>query len=592
MKRQFFDIHVHPGLKAYNNHGYPRGEGKTIWDYFELYCEPYQQLTGSIQKAIEETAMSSQVNLNACVEGNMPAMMVTMYPLERPFFDPTPQKPFQWLFKKILKKEEGHYEMLGAAVTGFPIEKVKKIFSRVDQNIGIDYFNGELLEEIDFYKAQEQIQSTEHPGYTFKIASNYEELQAYLSTGKTITGILTVEGAHALGHYQYHSTLNKCFKKLDDDEKQLLESSFEQNITTLKTRDDGRYTPFFITFCHHFNNLLAGHARSMSAKSNLLSPLPWPNAPGMRHLFVQEPEMEKGINALGKKVINLLLSRDNGRRILIDCKHMSIATRQYYHQLIRTLREQGDAIPIINSHAAINGWNSFAEADRYPEEEKLDKGAYFSRWKINLNNEEILDIYDSDGLVGVIMHDGRMPGEKVKRWTKKYRKWFNEYHYYPCVGSKKNEQTLKARHDAAIEHLRPIYAQLFLSNLFHIVKVIADKRKTEEGTPANGWKILGLGSDNDGLVDPFNAYFTVKEYHLFANDLVQYLNNFVEQGIGEIYYAEGGKHQPFTRTEVKKLLFDTSIETIIDGVMFNHVNTFLSKYFKQSYLTGEGQAIT
>ena len=62
----------------------------------------------------------------------------------------------------------------------------------------------------------------------------------------------------------------------------------------------------FVTFCHHFNNLLAGHARSFSAKSDLFLGL---HKPGMRHLFNQEPGLNRGFSSLGREVLELFLDR-------------------------------------------------------------------------------------------------------------------------------------------------------------------------------------------------------------------------------------------------------------------------------------------
>ena len=67
--------------------------------------------------------------------------------------------------------------------------------------------------------------------------------------------------------------------------------------------------PWFVTFSHHFYNELCGHARSL------------------RKIIGKLTNQEEGINTsftpLGLEVLDILLDKNNGRRILIDVKHMS-----------------------------------------------------------------------------------------------------------------------------------------------------------------------------------------------------------------------------------------------------------------------------
>ncbi|MCK4466223.1 MAG: hypothetical protein KAU83_10980, partial [Bacteroidales bacterium] len=530
MKLQFADIHVHPSLKPFNNKDYPSGEGKTIWDRFKKREEDLKKLNLKIRGDLEELAKSSQANLDACVETNLVCPFFALYPTERQWFDPQPKGLYKPIFWLLISPRKYHH--LGAAASGFPTGKVKKIMCRIKNGIGIDYFNKELLPLMEYTIDQTNITSQNHPEYSFKIATSYDEFKKYTQpNSKTICGILTIEGGSALGNYLHHDTFKKEFGDLETDEKELLEESFKENITKIKSWREGKYTPFFISFCHHFNSLLAGHARSLS--------------PIFFKFFDQKPEMNEGFNELGKNVLELLLRKDNGRRILIDTKHMSIKSRMYYHNLVKDRRKEGDRIPIIQSHAAINGWESFNEAIKYSEDKKLNKNAYFSRWRINMNDEEILDIYDSDGIVGIVFHEGRMPGGLVKDRTKKYRKWFNKL---------KEKENMSARQqrkfNKVIENLKLIYNELLWSNIFHIVRLIHKNRKSN-GEPANGWNIISIGSDYDGLVDPFNVYFSVKDFQTLFQDMM----NYIKRQNGPIYYSENGKRQEFKKEEIEELMF-------------------------------------
>jgi hypothetical protein len=521
-----------------------------------------------MQKEIEELAKSSQANLDTCIDANLVCPFLALYPNERQWFNPHPRKLIpKLIFGIIISPRKYHH--LGAAATGFPAEKVKKIMARIKKGKGIDYFNEELLPLMEYTICQMNVNSQNYPGYSFKVATNYKEFKQYTDSDKIICGILTIEGGNALGNYMCHNTFTKEFAELESIEKKLLEKSFIDNVKKIKSWRDGRYTPFFISFCHHFNNLLAGHSRSLTPGKKWI-------LPGFRDLFNQEPGLDEGFNELGEKILDKLLEQgEKCRRILIDTKHMSIKSRMYYHYLVKERREKGDKIPIIQSHAAINGWSSFCEADKQLENKNIDKNAYFSRWKINMNDEEILDIYDSDGIIGFVFHEGRMPGGKINARTKKLRKRYNK------LKKKENKSARQQKKfDETTDKLKPIYNKLIWSNIFHIVRLIHKNRTDENGEPANGWKIISIGSDYDGLVDPFNTYFSVSDLQTLFNDMVDYINNQKEP----VYFAENGKEYELTKVWINKLMFGKTIEELVSDICFNNVANFLKKYFTEDYL--------
>jgi hypothetical protein len=554
MSRKFADIHVHPSLKPYNNLCY-EGRQPTLrekYPYDENWKDPAENLSGYVRKGIREIAQESQANLDACVDGQVRCVFLSLYPLERPFFDAKPSCP---LIKLVLPKRKMKY--LAQAVSGFPIRKIEKIMDRIRRGEGIDYFHEELLPLIDYVIGHTGETSGQENGNCFKLATDYSEFKRYTSNDdKTIAGILTVEGASSLGCYETNLLFSKRYGDLDAGEKAQLAKSFRENIQKLKNlKGDKNHTPFFITFSHHFNSLLAGHSRT----------LPYI----MRRILNQDPGLNKPFNELGREVLGLLLEKQNGRRILIDTKHMSIQTRQEYHQLIEKKDEKGDRIPIICSHSAVNGWRTFSDAEKFGPVKKIDEKAYFSCWELNLNDEEIVDIYDSDGLVGVVLYEGRISGGKVKKRTDALKKAIAQ------TNGKDKEK------EDAEERLRQVYIELIWSNIFHIIRLIANAKKANGGGPANGWKIISLGSDFDGVIDSLNTFENMAKLPDLAAGMVEYLQN----KKNPVYYAENGKEIEFDRMELEDLFFDKNIEEIVSDIFFNNVDTFLSKYFTQTYLS-------
>jgi microsomal dipeptidase-like Zn-dependent dipeptidase len=562
MKHPISDLHVHCGLKGYANEGYPGYEDFTIWDYFPENKEELKKLNFVLKGAIKDTAKDSQAHLDACVESNLSAPFISIYPVERQMFDLDPLKPFRSIFQLLLKGKQHAY--LGAAVSGFPLERVEKIIKMFKEgNKGVDYFK-EFVKERDYLLRQQKTRSKKYPDYRFAIATNYEEFRAIYKRGQTITGLLTVEGAHAFGHYLFNDTFKREYEELGIEEKITLESSMIQNIRRVKTEAGGRYAPFFVTFCHHYNNLLAGHARSFSDKTPLLLGF---NKPGMRHLFNQEKALGRGFTPLGREVLELMLDREQGRRMLVDCKHMSVATRQEFYEIIRKKREEeNDSIPIIHGHAAINGWLSLDHAKDKEETAELDKGQFFSRWQINLTNEDILETYDSDGLIGLVLHEGRIPGDAFKKKAKKLKKKVDKAR----AGSAQKADLQK--------ELLEMYMQLLWSNIFHIVKVVKENRPA-----GNAWKMIALGSDYDGLVDPMDSFPEVASFKTLKKAMIDYLNS------GQtIFFSQNGEAKALPAEEVQALMFGQSPEDVLEGILFGNTDQFLSKYFTEAYLSQSG----
>lgn len=568
MKNLIADLHVHPGLKGYANEHYPENEGRTIWNFYPKKEKELKELNVFIRGSIEELAKDSQANLDACADSGLLVPFISIYPVERQMFALERQKPFKFILNLILPDKK--IPALGSAVSGFPKALVQKI---LDNNVpkeiddGVNYFEQYELER-DYLVRQMDAFSNDPPGFSFALADNYEEWKQLINEGKTVVGVLTVEGAHAFGHYLHHTTFKKTYDQLDNEEKQLLRDSFLDNVAAAKNHE---YVPFFVTFCHHFNNLLAGHARSMSAEAPLINGWGWPNLPGMRHIFNQEPGLNDGFSSLGEEVMKLLLDREKGQRILIDTKHMCIATRRQYYRFVEEHRATGDNIPIISSHAAVNGWPTLEEAARHSETKDLDKNSFFSRWQINLTDEDILAIYDSDGLIGMVLHEGRMPGGMLKDQANKLKKEIKK-----CQKDSTPEAHRKEEECCCL--LKDVYLKIIWSNIFQVVRVIYESRQED------GWKVVALGSDYDGLINPFNQYYDVKSFNNLKADLVAYLRS------GKaICYSDKGAIKNFGAAELKALLFGRQPEELVEDVFFNNAENFLKKYFQKSYLAKSGK---
>ena len=537
------DLHCHPSLKGFSSNS----QTCDMWTRYPP-SDAINELNKQIRKAIKTIARGSQTNLKACVEGQSRLLFVSVYPFERPFMQVVPQRPFRFLFSFLLPSNK--YSTLGEAVLGIPRDEIQRRIDEACSDKGVDYF-AEYLEELDYLMKPKNHQTSDpqYQDYRFHMARNFDEYQTLIQDPKNLVGILSVEGAHTFGNYPFAYAFDLPFEDLSSDKQQLVEHSFMENIQTLKNPPKDYPVPFFVTFSHHFNNLLAGQAPSLSDRSVLFKFLRTFYSPGIRHLFNQKPNLEHGFSPLGKKVVHKLLSKENGPRILIDTKHMSALARQQYYQM---LAEEDETIPIIHSHGAVNGWSTLQEALKHPSTMETDRHSFFSRWSINLTDEDIRETFRSDGLVGMCLHEGRMPGYRFKDIKKDLSK------------------------DA--EGIRDLYLKLFWSNIFHLARVHA-AFISENSINRSNWEGITIGSDYDGIVDPFDPFDDIASYPDLRNAMVEYL----AQG-KEILKVEN--EVPMADDEIRSIMNDHTATQITEKLFYSNAHEFLARHFREADFKG------
>ena len=516
------DLHAHPQLKPLNS-GDSERDAKGIWEKFDEtpFCG---QLNSPIRKALQRIEKKSQANFDQALEGNVRGVFLAMGPVERNFFKPKIRNLLLRLFLK-----EKHFRNLAACITGFDMEKVDKIFRRIENRQGIDYFNEELQPEYDFLKSEAD--KSKDRQKKMVIAGDFKEFSRHIEEKDTVTTVLTVEGAHSLGNYAEDADFGLVISKADEDDLyDRLFPHFKKNINVLKKWENGRHCPFFITFCHHFSNLLAGHAKSFSPGKNFFNP-------GMDVLLDQRPGKNEGFSRLGRDVVEGLLSRENGRRVLIDVKHMSVKTRiEFYEILEEQYWSKGEELPVICSHAAMSGYKTLKESDAR-DTYRLWNSHYLSRQSINLSDEEAGIIAASNGLVGIVLHGARLPGGLAKMQMKNARNR---------------------------DHLRDLSVKLIMSQFFQFVRAVGDKK---------AWNMLCLGSDMDGVIESLDIY---PNYRL-TGDLAVHCFQFFTRPLDLLEIG-------LNKMKVRELMYGYDPQELTEKLMSKNILDFMEKYFQDSYL--------
>jgi len=543
----FIDIHCHSVMTHYRN----RDLNKTAGEEIEI------KVIGFIDSLFGKESMckyTTQSDFGKLAHGNVEAAIISLYPIERMWYFPKTNSP-------IVK------DALISSITGFSRKSLVKLMKEKDAN----YFK-DLLGEYNYLLSQI---NKKYSGKLFKIATNYDELEENRKTGNTVSIIISIEGGHALGSLAL-SDLNK------KPETVMVEDyikKFRPNVYKLKSwgpNNDGTHTPFYITLTHHFWNMLAGHCESMM------------------FIFNQSAGKETGITDAGREMIEDLLSDENAkgepnktRRVLIDVKHMSpLARKQYYLYLAKRKKNTGLNIPIICSHAAIGdapNLNCFIKGTAEQKSFKLS-GNYFNTNALSLNDEDIQEIVDSDGMIGIILHEKRLAGKyalkrepyRVSQKRKIIDEMQKEIERMQLELSQSIDMKRKgllvqqidknlAKKQSLADEIMNSYICMLMANIYRVVDVVGKA----------GWNHICLGSDFDGTINKLDFLGTSEKLPSLANLML----NFIK------------KPQPLEKFNrkwkapyLKKLLFGMEPELLIHKFTNGNVDAFMKKYFTEDYL--------
>lgn len=488
MKKKFSDLHCHNHMRAYLNM-------LTRQSHFEAQgtYSPWTVVPSNAKKNKKgsNSAAYSQTDLVRAWNAGLKLTFNALYPLERDF-----------VRGKDITKSEDLLNVLFGAITApiFPIRDLMQLLAMripkrtIDffQSDGYDYWktfrrefefvwkdsgkriskneilaNDRFIRKLDLEKRPA---NANHASYVatdacYRIPINLTELISSLADDNEITMILTIEGAHALGSDQASpAVVSQRIKEIKED------------------RQKWPAPIFFITFGHHFDNRLVGHAHSLPDKGNLI--------------FNQSSGMNDPIPPQGIPIIQQLLGlneqnqRDpnQGYRILIDVKHMSAASRKdYYEKIVRSAMQNGDIIPVIASHCGYSGLEDLNTHIKHHEDEndtwKGPKPSVFNAWNINMCDEDIQIILETHGLFG-LSFDQRILGLEMKE-----------------DDTPRNSITL------IWENLEGI---IKASYSLDIHPSIQDRI----------WSCLTIGTDFEGLIDPVNPYPTVFDFDQLEKDLI------------------------------------------------------------------------
>jgi hypothetical protein len=524
----YADIHCHPGTAAYDRMRMAdHGKDKTPSDPWGI---PQSDL---VKQALgKRTIRYSQCDLAKNTAAGVKLLFAALYPIEKKYFSGVEggrigKKMVTEFYRRVFTDGEspamdwfiGHmrsepgmerfekfsFDFLHNRPMTFSPERIQYL-----QNDEYDYFE-ELKREYKFYRTKAGLPGTTleelqlYPNGTKKnwsgvyhLATNGEDFRAKFNPDDDdVMMVLTIEGIHALGVGNPEDEIMRDGQIRKDVGVGELKSRIRQlkGEEQLEDSDLPRWDhrPFFMTFAHHFNNTLCGHARSLP--------------PLAKVIYDQRKNMDKGVlRQATYEVMHELLGLDDrlkptgSSRIHIDVTHMSAASRKnYYDQIIRPFNRNVDnrqtKIPVIASHVGYSGihWleDQVKNAYRETEDSNFQVNGFFG-CGINLSDEDVVEIHTSRGLLG-ISFDRQLLGNGGNQW----------FRNIPLLASQRR-RALRVFYRTIKEFVNiPFY--------YHL----------EE--PLRIWDVLCLGTGFEGFGETMTRYATVLEFRTFEIDLIEIL---------------------------------------------------------------------
>lgn len=582
-----FDLHSHFSFKPANSNNFKSGDGPDP-DHWEERFIAKKEFSKFVSKMDGDVVKTSQLHGRSAKKAGFRVICNSLYPIERGFI----QGFLQGL---------GIMDKVLGTLTGHSVRTLKDL-----REEKVSYF-AIMQREYNNLASNQEKPASGAGSNDYRLVTSFKELKKRLKDSESICLINSVEGMHSFASdiIKDGKSLNimaaeRRYIKKGRKDKVFQEylAQLSSNLDTVKR--DWEHVPFFVTFSHHFYNHLAGQSPSIDGMVNFItrqrvSTLQY-GGPG--HPFKPLVVFHAGIHRWALPMVNQLLVRYSGqqrvRRVLIDVKHMSPQARLDYYAMVQLQRSSGDSIPIIMSHTGVSARKNMQRSidmnfDLHEDEKEASK--YFYDGVINLFDDEIKTIVQSDGLIGLMIDERRIMG--VTRNKNKSRgkslppecgiskKQFRNLTGYAQVKMSelnlcKHESAWKGRTRTQIENdskvkrqelrdvanqLKSVYLSVILRQLFHIVSVGGEK----------AWDHITLGTDYDGVINPIDIYPQAADMVDLRTDLVQHWQTQLSSAreINTVY---------------KKHLYGKTPEHYVNKLLaFNGFN-FLKKYYTDSYL--------
>ena len=380
----------------------------------------------------------------------------------------------------------------------------------------VDYFN---LVIDNLYYLQEELQYSYHArgrAFNCKIIKNPGMIDKILDSPTDIGIVISIHGGHALGNYlyieqeQYNSTeyQNIVLNNIDR-----LKGTQPLRV---KTNEFLELPIFSISLGNYFEDGICGKAAKFSLAEE--------------ETFKKQSSIGANFSALGQEAIRRLLSKEGGRRILLDVSDISLDAREWYYKFVKDRRFAKDTIPILALNVGISGLSNRDNAYSGSDEKLKNQQSYLNNRQANLSREDIKEIVKSEGLIGISLDRDRLMG---KAFQTRYN------------------STLEGSADR-----RRIAVEAIVSNICKIIHM---------AQTIDAWDMICIGSSFDNNCRPMEMYSTSSDISHLYKDLVKFFRD--PRDIEGVYTAK----------EIRQFMYDFEPEELVSKILYKNAIKFLRK---------------
>lgn len=412
MERVFFDLHVHSTLKPY------------MLSAVDSPWEDYDQTTP--EERIRRTPRITRSDFTKLLRSGTRVITLALHPIERFLIAALTTRPVMY-----------------ALIFRMRLERVRQVLQRNPFTI--------LQQEYNLLMAYAR--QPDGPG-EIVIVRHPEDIDTALASPHKIAVILSIEGSHALG-FEYRDYKFPAIKGFSYDGF----TPLQREVIRERLDWAAQRGVHMITLLHMAYNHMGTPAKAVEQRGALkLLPNPFRSLRNIRNY--------RGLTAWGVHFVEEAYRR----HILIDIKHCDHTTRAQVYEIAQEYH-----VPVIASHAAASGHALRRRRVRIDRPRHRLRSGTFNPWDINLHDEDLIAIAKSKGLIGLILDERILAGEKL----------------------------LEATRSGKLHPMEPLFQQIR-----YIYTILS-----EAGIPPqDAFSTLCIGSDFDGFIDPLDAVPTVLEY--------------------------------------------------------------------------------
>ena len=469
-----------------------------IWNRFEHDCP--LDLPTDWTAAFRGMPKYAQSTFFDLVKGNVKISNQVIYPTEQQFFQNINNADIPLIYG-----------------CGSGLSYIREFFAQ--QNV--KYFEQVAKNLIILEKDLNYVQQINGRSYRCRILRSKEDIQSVMANNNEIGCVFSIQGGHALGSFVY---IDQQITNTKEYQEIVL-----SNIDKLKglvplEELDGRQSSlqigvpvFSLSFGNFYNDGLCGKAQLLLAEE--------------QYVFGKQDNIGGELTPLGQKVIDRLLSKEVGYRIILDVTGMSLKGREWYYGYVKDKRYNKDTIPILASNVGISGLAK-REALYSERDEKSRVNQWLNHQHINLCREDISEIINSNGLIGISLERNKLMGSLFQ---------------------KRYDETVAGSADRRRVAIEAVVAA--------ICKIIESTNKIES------WDCIAISSQFDThQARPLDIFRSSADMQEIYRDLYEFFKS--PRDIEGLYSAQ----------QIRQYMYDYSAEQIVEKIMFRNAFNFLNKH--------------